>query len=389
LTEELKTELRPAPDRWYLLIDEGPGISGSSLAGTAAMLKDWGVPDDRIVIFPSWQTDGSNLRSEMARNTWRRHRQYTASFEDVWIGSGKLAEEFPGNLTDFSAGAWRTRVYDNPRDYPAVQPQHERRKYLLTEEPADRGPRLLKFTGLGQEAEQKLRRGQELAEAGYTTEPERVAHGFLLQPFVPGSPVNPAEVDGELLEAVASYLAHIAREYPAEPTASCANLREMIAVNLEEGLEVSWPEASELFSNAEWEGRVVALDGRLLAHEWIITPEGYRKVDALDHHDDHFFPGCQDMAWDVAAAAVELNLSRPAAAAFIDRYQYLSGDRTIARRLPFYSTAYLAFRLGYCTLATGVLGETPDGIRFSNELRRYKKLLQQELSCGSAGRLHV
>ncbi len=126
--------------------------------------------------------------------------------------------------------------------------------------------------------------------------------------------------------------------------------------------------------------RPVALDGRLLAHEWIETGTGYTKVDAMDHHDDHFFPGCQDIAWDIAAASIELGLTGPDQRHLLGRYRSLSGDQAIARRLHQYAVAYLAFRLGYTTLASEALGRSDDGLRFSTERQRYRNLLRRELS---------
>jgi hypothetical protein len=100
----------------------------------------------------------------------------------------------------------------------------------------------------------------------------------------------------------------------------------------------------------------------------------------MDHHDDHFFPGCQDIAWDVAAAVFELDLEEQSRSYFIARYRRLSGDRGIARRLHHYAIAYLSFRLGYATLATSVLGKTADGIRFTGQAQRYARLLASELN---------
>jgi hypothetical protein len=129
-----------------------------------------------------------------------------------------------------------------------------------------------------------------------------------------------------------------------------------------------------------WSEHPVALDGRMQAHEWIHTGMGYIKTDAFDHHDDHFFPGCQDIAWDVAGAAIELGLDGGAKCFLLERYRSLSGDRTVTARLPHYTLAYLAFRLGYCRLAASVLGEVPDGLRFTNAANGYADLLRRELS---------
>jgi hypothetical protein len=377
----LAAHMTSNPQATFLVIDEGPGISGSSIAGTVRMLQGLGIPDERICLFPSWRTDGSHLRSPDARQCWTRHRQFTTSFEEVWLESGRLTAVFPGELRDFSGGAWRGVVYGNPAAYPAVQPQHERRKYLVTSGAAAGSPKLLRFAGLGRGIEAKVRRAESLAAAGFTPAPERTAHGFVLQSFVAGHPVAPGEGDAQLIEVIASYLAHLSRAHPSDPSVSDSSLREMIAVNVAEGLRDSTLEQRALeLPGGSWTERPVELDGRMLAHEWIRTSAGYLKVDAMDHHDDHFFAGCQDIAWDLAAAAVELTLDRTAEQHLVERYRTLSGDQTIAERLPLYSIAYLAFRLGYTRLAADVVGESDDGKRFMSNSHRYAGLLSRRLN---------
>ena len=378
---QLAAQMISSPQATFLVIDEGPGISGSSIAGAVRMLHDLGIPDERICLFPSWRTDGSHLRSPGARGCWTRNRQFTTGFEEVWLESGRLTAVFPGELRDFSGGAWRRVIYPNAAAYPAVQPQHERRKYLLGSGAAAGNPKLLRFAGLGRGIAAKVRRAESLAAAGFTPAPEHTAHGFVVQSFVAGHPVSPGEADAQLIEVMASYLAHLCRAHPSEPSVSDSSLREMIAVNVSEGLRDSRLEQRALDLPAgSWAQRPVELDGRMLAHEWIRTSAGYLKVDAMDHHDDHFFPGCQDIAWDLAGAAVELTLDRAAEQHLVDRYRTLSGDQTIAERLPFYSIAYLAFRLGYARLAAGVMGESDDGKKFMMDSHRYAGLLSRRLN---------
>jgi hypothetical protein len=386
----LTAQMTARPHATFVVVDEGPGISGSSIAGTARMLHELGIPAERIVLFPSWCTDGSHLRSPDAREIWTRHRQFTTSFEEVWLDSGRLATVFPGELRDFSAGAWRGAVYSDHAEYPAVQPQHERRKYLLTTKAGDGNPKLLRFVGLGRAAQAKVRRAELLADAGFTPAPEHAAHGFVLQSFVPGHPVSPGKADAQLIEMTASYLAHLCRVHASAPSVTDSSLREMIAVNVSEGLRNSrLDQRARDLPGGTWAERPVELDARMLAHEWIRTPAGYLKVDTMDHHDDHFFPGRQDIAWDVAAAAVELRLSRAAEQHLIECYRTRSGDQAIAERLPLYSVAYLAFRLGYTRLAITVLGDSADAKRFARDSHRYAQLLTRRLNALSLAGLRA
>jgi len=386
LDRELTARFLTAPDPHFLLVDEGPGLSGSSLGGTADLLHQLGVPDDHIHLFPSWSTDGSTLRSGVARDHWRRHRQFTASFEDTWLCSGRLSQSFPGTLRDVSAGKWRSEILPVGTPPPAVHPQHERRKYLLssTAGPSDRR-KLLRFAGLDPGADGRVERIRRLADAGFTAHPEHVAHGFVLQRFVPGSPVQAGDADPLLLERVASYLAHLYLEHRM-PWTGDSKLPELVEVNVSEVLRDSAADTmARRLPKDVWLQQPVSLDGRMLAHEWIRTDQGWTKVDAMDHHDDHFYPGCEDIAWDVAAAGIELDLSRQERRFLVDQYRRRSGDRIIAGRLHPYAVAYLAFRLGYTSLAAMGLGTSDDGRRFTREHQRYRRLLERELAEGPRG----
>ena len=112
------------------------------------------------------------------------------------------------------------------------------------------------------------------------------------------------------------------------------------------------------------------LDGRLLPHEWA----GTLKTDALDHHDDHFFPGAQDIAWDIAGAEIECGLEPGAVAS---PYLRLQNDPTLNDRLPFYRVAYLAYRIGYAAMSAESLAGTPDGDAFAELAERYRDALRR------------
>jgi len=393
LAPELLEQLFENRAAQFLLVDEGPGLSGSSLAGTAEMVSRAGVPDHRIILFPSHVADAGRLRSPEARQRWTRHRQFSVSFEEVWLEAERPALSLPIDwAADLSGGAWRSRFYPSESEYPPVQPQHERRKYLLRADPANSTPRLASFFGLGRRGQGKLARASRLADAGFAPAPERLVHGFLLRRLVPGRPLERGAASPELLQSVASYLSHLAREHRAEPTVSDQSLLQMTTVNLREEFgelaeQVIARRAPALKLETE---HPVSLDARMQAHEWVRTAAGgYLKVDGFDHHDDHFFPGCQDIAWDLAGARFELELEPPQWSFLLTSYRRLSGDQSIGSRLPHYSLAYLAFRLGYCRLAATVLSGTPDGRRFQRAAERYRGLARAELRWPAETALHA
>ncbi|PWT89713.1 MAG: hypothetical protein C5B56_06620 [Proteobacteria bacterium] len=323
---------------WFALVGDGPGASGASFASAAEFLAGLGVADERIVLFPGRETDGSDLTSECARRRWQRHRRYVSHFEELALFAG---------AQDLSDGAWR-----NVRGiWPAVHPRHERRKYCL-------GDRLYKFAGYGRYGREKLERSRRLHP--FTPAATGLTHGFLETAWVEG---RPAGASVAFLEHAARYLTFLRREFHTGQMANAKALAEMIAVNT--GRE--WPGPLP-------EAPAVAMDGRMLPQEWIETRNGFVKTDALDHGDDRFLPGPQDIAWDLAACAVEFGGGEY----LLERYRRESGDRGVAARLPFYRTAWLAFRLGYAELAVRQLGDSEDGERFRRERARYAAALESE-----------
>lgn len=374
-----------------LLVDEGPGLSGSSFVGTALALEELGLPRYRIALMPSWETTGDHLKSPRARALWSCYRQFTVTADEL-DPAAAAARELAGtdSLRDLSAGQWRSLVYPGSSARPAVQPQHERRKFLAQRPDAQRPDRaapgsqtLVKFLGLGGRAERLQDRARLLAGAGFSPAPLGALHGMVAFQWVAGTPCRTGGADAALVGSAARYLSAM-RELPTCGSgASSAELSEMIDVNVEEGLGPLWRQRAEQVLAGmprEMTEQQVALDGRMLAHEWFRSPaRGWLKADSLEHHADHFFPGGQDVAWDVAGACVEL-LPPTAGDALVEAYCRTSGDHAVTRRLPFYALAYLAFRLGYSTMAAESDRGSADGARFRREIGRYGRLLRRELS---------
>jgi len=370
----LATNLASRPGDWFLVVDEGPGLSGSSFAGTADRLVELGVPEARVVFLPAWLPPTERLRSADARLRWRRHSAVVVSLREALGRPAPLPLE---GAEDLSAGRWRALLPGASLARVPVQPQHERLKFLTAE---PRGaPRVLwKFAGLGRHGVRRRERAERLGEAGFTAAPVGLTAGMLGTQFLEGTPARAGRVDQELLETAASYLAWLHRHEPAPGASAQQELARLLATNVSEGLGPRWRERAARLPSAP-AAPAVALDARMFPHDWLRTSAGWRKLDALDHHDDHFLPGPTDLAWDVAGMAVEFHLSEEARQHLIDCYVRLSGDPDLPARLPWNTAAYLAFRLGYAAVAQEALGETADGAAWRRERARYRRLLADHL----------
>jgi hypothetical protein len=359
---------------WFAIVDEGPGPSGSSFAAVTDAMLELGVAEDRIVYMPSRVPEPEALSNPRARARWARHRKFVGSFERLWLSSGRLAHAWGGELTaDWSAGKWRDALFTGAADRPPVHPQHERRKFIITRNNGDR--LLVKFNGLARYGRSRLDAARAMEQSGFGPRVAGAAGGFIATYFVDGRVTMRQQMSRRDLERVGQYVA--ARpESPRSVGASPADLREMIMANVRESCgEDLVASADSLISRADMRPRRVTIDGRLTAHEWIRTHADLVKADGVEHHDDHFFPGCQDAAWDVAGACVELCDDNDARALLIDAYASRSGDASPRERLPYWELAYLAFRAGYTAVAASSLKGTADG----TGMRRWSDIYRERL----------
>jgi hypothetical protein len=268
-------------------------------------------------------------------------------------------------LIDLSAGAWREICFTSEADYPALQPQHEVRKYLCH---ADGPLSVIRFAGLGSYGREKLDRARLLAAAGFSPAPISLENGWLKLPFVQGRPMRAADADDGILDVMARYLAFRRKAFALGRSAGRDELVQMIRANT--GIEAPEPPKAE----------ATIVDGRMMPHEWIARATGEPiKVDALDHGDNHFYPGPADICWDLAGAMIEWRLDDRRRSRLLRRYVQHSGDTKAGERLPFYLLAYTAFRIGYTSLAVMALPQSSDDrMRFEQLQREYRAVMERE-----------
>lgn len=356
--------LRQALQEWsgdYLLVDEGPGLSGSSLGSAALLLESLGIASSRIALMPSWEASPESFQHAPSAAVWQRLARYPAT---------PLVPPEPV-LADLSAGRWRTFF---PGQRKTVSwPQQERVKYLSS------ANEVMKFAGLGEAAESAAERARELAAAGFAPAVMGAGAGWIRYRVTPAEPLRlqPSLVT-DWCETAGNYLAFLASRFRVGGRRPPhAPLMEMAAVNLHElQAAAQLPEAPE--------GVPVALDARMMPQEWGWAQGRWIKFDGVDHCDDPFFPGPCDIAWDLAS--VEVEYGRVAGAAVLSVYRRRSGDLQIHLRLPWYRLAYTAFRTAFCQLAA-TRSDEPDASRWRMLAARYERMVQYQSSSIRTGSL--
>ena len=264
-------------DARYFVVDEGPGLSGSSFGCVADFLEDAGVPRDHIVLLPSHERRPGPEGSARHLDRWSAVARPVGAFElpAILPDVERITGALDATPEDLGAGAWRARV-PGAEDVP-VWGSRERRKYLLR---ASGRPWLIKFAGFGRYGREKLEKACALADA--TPRVAGLVHGFLITEWIDGARVVDLRRDRQaLLDALRIHLAAVARQPPVRGLRGSAT-----------------------------DGEAVDVDGRMHPWGWIVAPDGrVLKCDALDHAAAHDGLGPRDFAWDLAGAAVELGLS--------------------------------------------------------------------------------
>lgn len=328
-------------DAHFVIVDEGPGLSGSSFGCVADELQRRGVPLERIAFLPSHAGELGPEASEEHRDRWSKAQRVAAQFKPIFL------EERFGPLESFSTG------------HP-----FESLKFLGTHE----GSRvLLKFAGLGATGERKLAMARALHAARLTVEPLALVHGFLVERWC--GEARALRADEKPVEQIGRYIGARARMFPAEDAngASIGDLIEMCRRNIE--LAFGQPATLARWSEQALSRamRRVRTDNKLDRGEWLRSPDGrLLKYDALDHHQAHDLIGCQDAAWDIAGAIVEFELD----ASDRGRLIMSSGCTVDADLLQFYQFAYCAFRLGRAHLAAAAGGSSH---RLQHDVDRYRR----------------
>ena len=309
-----------------LIVDEGPGLSGSSMAAVAEAARLAGVR--HIALFPGHAGEPGAQASERVRTIWATTLRYVESakspLDALAEATSRLCSAPIELVEDLGGGRWREVVFP-ATPWPAVALPFERPKFRVT--PRGGAPVLWKFVGL-------------IAE-GTTL-------GYAPRPWIDGEPLTPADATPFLLTQIARHIADVAGSplTSEEVGRSYERLVDMLGHNAYEALG-----RTPALPSPGGEGSGSAGDYRLAPHEWRRVSDGtVVKTNRRPQSGDHTVVGIQSIAWDVAGAIVEWDLDEADTGTFLDA---LRVEGIVVGDLPFYEAAYTAFRMGLCAHCAG------------------------------------
>jgi hypothetical protein len=394
---------------WGLVVDEGPGMSGSSMAASAAALERAGIERSRIVFLPSHGDDPGGAQSEQVAAWWRSTPRFCTLLADLRLAGHTLAGALAAATTeligepvtaidDCGGGIWRNYLYTERSEWPAAYAPFERTKYRCTT--AGGAGLLWKFGGLaGGEpgsglwqsmANAEASRLADRADRGIGQRPVAVRHGFVALPWVAGTPLCRADATPRVLDLVGHTVARLAGPPldSAAQRAGMARLAEMLYWNTWELLGEESAAQTRPIAEAATAAIAGPLPGagdeRQAPHEWLRRADGtILKTDTGDHSFDHTIVGPQPIAWDLAAATVEWELDAAGTVPLFAGYLAAGGPSIAPQFLRFYTMAYLAFRAGQARMCAVVSGHDPDEqARLWAAHYRYSTALRLALAAG-------
>jgi hypothetical protein len=353
----------------FVLIDEGPGLSGSSFLSTAEVLVNAGIPAERIRIIGSRQPEASQLRASNAAERWSRYRFYCLQSEPI----------MPTDATvPIGAGLWRREFLTNFENQPASWTALEMAKFLSHDR-----QRLYKFEGFGHFGRAIADRVRCLHAAGFTIAHNGNDCGFARYDVVHGRMLGHDDLGTAMIARIADYCALRTKQIAADNTQP-SQLGEMLRWNwlTEFGRELP-SHVGDLAVELP-----TVCDSRMAPHEWLQVEDGtVLKLDCGSHGDDHFFPGPCDIAWDLAGASVEWGMDSPAREALISRYEQQSNDR-VRTRIAAYELAYAVFRMAWSKMAAEASAGQFDEQLLRRDYLRYREQAL-ELSAEPARNPHL
>jgi hypothetical protein len=395
---KLERALLQKPQSTYAIVDEGPGLSGRSFGAVADWLESKGVGQDRIHFFPGHSNDLGPEASEAHRGRWRTAQRHVIDMAAILASAAKPAHRLTSwiadvigaadePIEDISAGRWRALRFARETEWPPAHLQQERLKYLVR---SGSGTWLCKFAGLGREGEEKNACAAALAEAGFTPAVAGLRHGFIIERWLDADAGMEAVPRARLIDRVGDYLGFRARHLldVERPGASLSALREMALHNTAEALGETAARrlGSSLPDLAERRARPVVSDNRMHAWEWLHDGKDLVvKADAIDHARAHDLIGCQDVAWDIAGALVELRLRPEEFESLCTIVENHTGRGIDPLLVGFLTRCYLAFQLGYYALAERALAFSIEAPKLREARARYQRCLCSLLSKGAAG----
>ncbi len=347
-----KVEIAPGEPCLALVVDEGPGLSGSSMAAVAAALVRAGVPSERIAFLPAHCNGPGKAGSERVHQWWEETSIYCTDYEPFLRAA--LEKQTRHVLNETGPLEWIGWTGESSAVWNLLEPPRR-----LVRNP--RGGVLWTFAGLvpGDDGRAGVEHAARVcAQSSGTTSPlVACAEGWIGQTWTPGQTCERGNGMPECIAALARHIIACAGPSMSRTgiESSVERLQRVLEHNAAEGLGKHAATVAAGWGDEvlpQLAGCVQSGDARLRPNLWAVLPDRRVIKRECPGLDEHTCVGLQPLAWAAAAAIVEWGWGPPV------EERFLSFLRTRSHRpqglcpsvLSFFKAAYAALRLGACVM---------------------------------------
>ncbi|MGV3771594.1 MAG: hypothetical protein ACO1QB_01745 [Verrucomicrobiales bacterium] len=389
-----------------IVVDEGPGASGSSMASVVEVLLARGIPHKAITLFPGhggmpgaaateairqiWN-ETRIIATPLERITWRTHEGKEATLPAMLlerVNRDAIGEKPYQKVKALGPGEWRALKYEDEQNWPAIAGTFERLKYCC--DGKTNLHVLWKFAGFGSFLDDQLSTfehglANHVEESSFMQIPI-IDHymGFAGMRWVDLHyfQIN-KETSPPLIKVLANYLAK-SKGPPMDHSQAAAALEilsEMAFWNMKKTVgDEAADQLKLLASNLKPAMLETYTDGRMAPHEWSYNNDYYLiKHDWFGHQYDHTRVGRQSLLWDIAGTVVEWRLDEEGARKL--KYELLShGLQFTQNELRFYKIAYALFKYGLFEFSAAPAGNQAEQERTATAKEYYRKIATESLN---------
>ena len=346
----------------FLIVDEGPGLSGSSFLSVGEALVRLGVKHERITFLCSRQADPARLVTPDGAERWNRFKSHVVPSNHFTPEAGAIPT---------APGGWRDGSHFRDSLWPGLWTS----MMPATFRSAD-GRHVFEYHGLGHYGDAVRERINTLADQGFTLPATSAANGFSRTTALYGCRCSKHDISPDIVDRMAEYLAY--------RTQACALPLDSISTDgLEEVAQFNFHQATGRELGDDFIlplHKPVIADAQMMPRNWFQpfrVNKVFLKLDCGTHGDNHFYPGPVDIAWDVAGAIIEWEMDEADRDHFLSRYDTAAQD-DVRARLRHYMIAYAAFRNGYCRMAASAMAhDVAEAQRLARDAARYRSVLEQ------------
>ena len=371
-----------------IVVDEGPGLSGSSMAAVGTALERAGLPRHSIAFICGHDRGPGPKATTETRAFWKTVPSFSMPVASPIFGGRSLHNHLADELTKLLGSSveplpeddWRKLAYVDTRDWPPSPNQLLAPRFRVR---TPTGVIALEFGGTATidgrtMASQAIAQYEQRTFAGYAPAPIGIVSGYVARHWLEGVALRSRDIEPGLLVSLAHYVTAMAGAPLDTATLAAAQLARASWAydNLAEALGESAAQRAAAYVEA---GSVLPLSWTRAAFEYDLAPQHWMrtrdgaiaKIGGPGHAHGSTVVGIQPVLWDVVSLLIEWNLGRADARAVVGAIERELGASLPRPALRAFMLSYIAFKIGELNLGREGALDAAEAERYATAIASY------------------